>query len=517
MSFYTRGQTRRSLIDTVSFRALSQICTILGYVVLVRGMSKEDFGVFNLLYAFIPVVSTIASLGLEQTLRRYQPEYLQAGNRAGAAWLVRFVSSARFGTTVILLSLILLGWNQVAPIFKLTQYRAEFVLFCLLVILHFQAGILQISLASHMLQRFSVGATAILAAVKLAAYWVLWLHDALTLEHAIIADTVAYGATFAFVFCAYRIYCALATPRDEYRPDPIERRRLVRYGVFNNFNDAGTLILSSKSDSFFIAAIIDPLSVGIYAFYTRLSEMAQQLLPVRLFENVVQPIFFAVPTEEADQKLPRYFSLLLNLNLLMQWPILAYAIAYHAEIVQVVFGGKFIEQSWLLPVIVGFSTFNVISVPVTLVAQYEEKVQVILWSKLFGIYNVAAILALLPVAGVYGAAIASGSAQALKNLYIWWHVRDRATWTNARAAVLSSVALWGGVVGVCYLLKLGSIGSDILHLCLGVLVVCMGGLLHVRGPAISSDNRMLLASVLRGREARLLTVLGILRGAGRSR
>ena len=102
----------------------------------------------------------------------------------------------------------------------------------------------------------------------------------------------------------------------------------------------------------------------------------------------------------------------------MQWPLLAYVTAYHAEIVQVVFGGKFIEQSWLLPAIVAFATFNVIAVPVTLVAQYEEKVHVILWSKLFGIYNIIAILALLPVAGVYGAAIASGSAQVDEELCI---------------------------------------------------------------------------------------------------
>ena len=103
MSLYTRGRARRALIDTVTYRAMSQVATILGYVVMVRGMTKEDFGVFNLLYSFIPVISTFASLGLEQTLRRYQPEYLRAGNRSAAAWLVRFVASARFGTNVILL------------------------------------------------------------------------------------------------------------------------------------------------------------------------------------------------------------------------------------------------------------------------------------------------------------------------------------------------------------------------------------------------------------------------------
>ena len=127
MALYTRGRARRALIDTVAYRAISQVATILGYMVMVRAMTKEDFGVFNLLYSFIPVISTFASLGLEQTLRRYQPEYLRAGNRSAAAWLVRFVASARFGTNVILLSAILLGWNYVAPLFKLQPYRAEFV------------------------------------------------------------------------------------------------------------------------------------------------------------------------------------------------------------------------------------------------------------------------------------------------------------------------------------------------------------------------------------------------------
>ena len=164
-------------------------------------MTKEDFGVFNLLYAFIPVISTIASLGLEQTLRRYQPEYLRAGNTAGAAWLVRFVASARFGTNVILLSVILLGWNYVAPLFKLAPYRAEFMIFCLLVLLYFQAGILQISLAAHMLQRYSVGSMAMFAMVKL-----------LVVRPAVVAGCVHAGTRHYRGHCGIRRRLRLHVP-----------------------------------------------------------------------------------------------------------------------------------------------------------------------------------------------------------------------------------------------------------------------------------------------------------------
>ena len=64
------------------------------------------------------------------------------------------------------------------------------------------------------------------------------------------------------------------------------------------------------------------------------------------------------------------------------------AFAYHAQIVSVIFGGKFIEYSWLLPIIVGFATLNVIANPVSLVAEYEERPGIILSSKVFAIYNI---------------------------------------------------------------------------------------------------------------------------------
>ena len=172
----------------------------------------------------------------------------------------------------------------------------------------------------------------------------------------------------------------------------------------------------------------------------------------------------------------------MNLNLALQWPILAFATAYHAEIVHVVFGGKFVEDSWMLPIIAGFSTLNLVATPVTLVVQYEEKPGVLLISKVFGFYNVIALLVLLPLLGVYGAAIASGTAQAMKNAFIWWHVRHRARWTNAAAAILVSGALWGGVVLVCRAISSAIGAAPVVNLVVGAVVVVLASLLHCGDP-----------------------------------
>jgi O-antigen/teichoic acid export membrane protein len=511
MAIYNRSSARRSVFDTVIYRAASQVATVLSYILLVRAMPKEDFGVFNLLYAFIPVISTVASLGLEQTLRRYQPEYLAAGNKIAAAWLVRLVSGVRFGTSLLVIGGTLLAWNLVAPLVNLQPYRHEFALFSVLILIHFQVGILQLSLASRMLHRLSVGSMALLAYGKLIAYCLFYWFDYLDLVNAILADTAAYGLAYLSMRIFYNKNVPSIERLEGQLPTAEEKRRMLRYGFYNNFNDAGTLILSSKSDNFFIAAFIDPISVGIYSFYNRLVEMAAQMLPGRLFQNVIQPMFFAVERKYAKEKIPRYFSLLVNINFMIQWPLLAFSIIYHAELVTLVFGTKYVEYSSLLPLILVFSTLNLMATPVTLVAQYEEKSSAILTSKVFAIYNVVALLVLLPISGVYGATIASGSAQFFKTLFIWWFVRDQARWLNFRALATSSVVVWAGAIALGYGLKQYLHVPSIVHLILGGVICGLAELIYLRSPALSSSDRELLGNLMHGKEVGILRWLGIVR------
>jgi len=512
LTLYGKPQARRSVFDTVLFRAGGQFFTMLGYIVMVRVMSEHDFGVFNLLYTIIPVISTAASLGLEQTLRRYQPEYLQLANTAAAARLVRVVAGLRFVASVVVIGVILLTWNRFAPFFQLGPYRAEFALFGLLVLFHFQARVLQLALASHMMHRYSVGSMTVLAAGKLVAYGAFAAFGALTLETAILSDIFAYAVSYAVLHVIHRRHCSSPESRT-YRFAKSERKRMAKYAFIYNFNDAGSLALNLRAENFFIAAMMGPVAVGSYSFYSRLSQMASHILPVRMFENVVNPLIFSIRPEDARERLPRYFTALLNSSLLVQMPMLAFSVVYHHEIVAVLFGGKFIEDSLLLPVVMAFATANLIGSPVTLVAQYAEKASIILFSKMFAVYNIIALLVLIPRAGVFGAAVATGSAELMKNLYIWWHVRDSARWLNARGALGSALLYWGVFVLFAYALKRSVALPDLADIACGVVLVAVASLLYVRSQALSAGDRALFGSVLHGREARILRLLGFLRVA----
>jgi O-antigen/teichoic acid export membrane protein len=507
---YTRGRARRSLIDTVAFRVVSQIMTGLALIVQVRGMSEHDFGIYSLLYTFIPVIGTLLSLGLEQVMQRYQPEYLRAGNRVGAAWLVRVIASGRLATNILLIIVVLLCWKLVAPLFKLEDYRGMFAVFSFLILLQFQARILQLALGSHMMHRYSVGSMSTLSLVKLVAYTALYLLHRLTLEAAIFADMLAWGIAYVSLRLTYNRQCLVPEARGRYTPTGEERKRLVRYGLYNNFNDAGVFLLYSTMDNFFIAAYLDTVSVGIYSFYGRLRQLVVNALPAKQFENIVQPMFFSIPADQADRNIPRFFSFLLNMNLLLMWPALGFSIAYHHEVVQLVFHSKFIEKSWLLPVLMAFALLNVIDNPASVVAQYEEKAHILLLSKIFAAYNILAMFLLVPFLGIYGAALAGGSAQTLKNFFIWWHVRNRAVWINARAAVLSSIGLWGAAVAACYGLKVLVPLPALLQIVMGAIIFVITGLIFIRSPALSSSDRDILRSVTPDKAARIMQRVGFI-------
>ncbi|MEO7775099.1 MAG: hypothetical protein ABIT36_12835 [Steroidobacteraceae bacterium] len=511
MSLYSTQGARRSLFNTVIYRALSQISTVLSYVVLVRSTVEETFGVINLLYAIIPLISTIGSLGLDPVLRRFQPEFLQGGNLTKAAWLLRRVSSYRFLTNLAMIALILLLWPWVAPFFDLGPYRSQFAVFGVLILLHFQVLLLQYSMSSYMLHHFAVGSVAVLSVGKLVGYSLVAWFATLDLNAAIVVDLIAYSAAYLLLLRGF-----LLTQREARQAPPMplhdaqDARRMRRYAAYSYLNEAGSVLQYNETDRFFIAALMNSIAVASYAFYTRLMDMATSLIPQRLFDNLVQPLFFAIPPAEAAEKLPRYFSFLINFSLLYQLPLLTFAAVYHHDLVLVVFAGKYIEYSYLLPLTIFFATADwVFSSPIHLIAQYRERTGLIFRSQMLGVYLILAMLTLVPVLGLLGAVIASGTYHIVRNAFMWFKMRNDAIWKNWRASLVASALLWGTTAALCLALTHFTQWSPLVNLVVGALVCGTVALLFMRTSVISEADRRILANVFHGRETRALHLLGL--------
>jgi O-antigen/teichoic acid export membrane protein len=362
-----------------------------------------------------------------------------------------------------------------------------------------------------MMHQYSVGSVAATSVGKLLAYLAITVFGSLTLRWAILADIAAYGIGYLVLLVAH---CRIRTKTPQataFYLDRSERRRLTRYAVLNHLNDASSLLVYGQTDNFFIGAMLSPVAVATYAFYARLTEMINNLMPQKLFDNVIQPMFFAVPAVESQTRLSRYFTLLIDLNLALQLPAIAFVIVYHSELVQVFFAGKYLQYSSLFPLVLALSIVpGSMSVPISLVAQYHERAGLMLASELFGLYQFGAMLVLIPSFGLYGAALSTGTFHAFRNFWIWWQMRREVQWRNFKGVLSMGLLVWGSVVAICSLLRMYMPAVPaIVQLSLGAVICGMGALVFLRSSGISRSDREILANLMHGREARLLRWLGL--------
>src|SRR5690606_29705892 len=189
---YSKQRARRAVFHTLALRPPGQIATVIGYVLLVRLLSEAEYGIYNLFYALLPLLASGASFGLEHTLRRYQPEYLKAGEHRLADRLVRRIALLRLAATAVVLGLLYAFWADVAPIFRVGDYRSWFLGFAGVALTHFQCTVLTIALSSHLLQKYSMSVQAGFAVLKVVGYAVVGFGWGLDLWRVFWIDLAAY-------------------------------------------------------------------------------------------------------------------------------------------------------------------------------------------------------------------------------------------------------------------------------------------------------------------------------------
>ena len=459
-------QTTQAVKYTLIFKTLAQVCGIGATIFLVRALSEAQYGIYNLLYAVIGLLGTIASLGIGNTLQRYIPEYYQKGQFSLAARLVGATTLIRLLADTAILGVILLFWDHIAPTLKLTDHKFYFYLFFPVILLYQQRTIPDICLSSFFLHKYSKSIAAFFSIIKAGGYGVIILLGQ-HLYQVILVDLIANLT----VFCLLQTACILKIPqKGGGKHVPIkEKKRLLRYAIFYNFNDSGVGLLSAGFDNFIIVMFMDPVAVGAYAFCTMLSIQITSLLPLKYFKDVVKPLFFSVGTA-ADKKrnVTLFFQSLVKINAIFALPCFFFFLIYGDTFVTLLFKGKFITYTPVLSGILFFSFIN--TIPMGTMAQLKERADIILYSKVFAIYNLIADIFLIKWLGIWGAVLATGTAISAKNLFIWFFVKKSASFRGMELFFGKVIMFWSAVSTMAYLIKHGIFLSDAFQLFLGLFL-----------------------------------------------
>ncbi|CCK81827.1 lipopolysaccharide biosynthesis protein [Desulfobacula toluolica] len=443
-------KTTSAVKYTLIFKTLSQCCGLIATVLLVRALSEFDYGVYNLLYSVIGLIGTVLSLGIGDALLRYMPEYYNRGEFKIAHNLFKISCVIRMVADVAILGFILLLWQQIAPFLKITEYKSYFMLFTLIIVLHQQRNFLEIVLSSYFLHKYSKPIALLFAIIKAIGYGFIIIYDK-NLWHAIIIDLSAYLISFALLQILY--YNKI--PFSSGTIDSItsnEKKRVGKYALFYNFNNTGVGVLSANFDNFIIVMLLNPVAVGAYSFYVQINLQISSLLPLIYLRDVIKPAFFAIGTSLSQKdKLTQFFQSLVKINLFFAVPCCCFLFIFGDYISSIISNNKFVEYSSILCVMFFFSILN--SLPIATVAQLMEKADIVLYSKIFAVYNIVADLILIKFFGIWGAVFATGTATLSKNIFIWYFVRKEASFKGLELFMIKISLFWAAISVFIYSLS----------------------------------------------------------------
>jgi len=247
----------------------------------------------------------------------------------------------------------------------------------------------------------------------------------------LIGLLISESVSYIFLFVLLRIFYQKSIVKNpEEKKVDFPKKRIIRFGSFDFFNEMGAQILNKSTDYFVISAFLNPAAVGLYAFANRIIKQISHILPQSLFMNLIQPAFFTRYTQNNDSRtLNRSFNFLIKINTFFVMPLFVGIAVLGDKLIFLVFDAKYIEAHPLLIIFAAFLVINAFQFPLGLVVRSIERVEINLYSKIFAIYNLILDIIVVRPFGIIGIAIVTSTAVLFKNIFIFIFTR-RHTYLN---------------------------------------------------------------------------------------
>ena len=162
-----------------------------------------------------------------------------------------------------------------------------------------------------------------------------------------------------------------------------------------------------------------------------------------LLIDVIRPTFFSKYVESGSKEhLQEMFNLLLKIGAFSVFPLAAGIFVLGDKMIIHVFKPDYLPAIHILWVLAAFTAVNIFFQVTGLVLKALEQIQDLVYSKLFGVYNLIAALLVVQRFGVMGVVLVTCSAVLMKNAFLYFrmihHVPISVDWTGLLAIFINA-------------------------------------------------------------------------------
>jgi O-antigen/teichoic acid export membrane protein len=469
------SQIRKSGAYLAVGKFITPLVTFLITIYIVRMLSVEEFGIFNVLTAAMAYIGLFSSLGLPSIFQRFIPEFHAKNETGKIKKLVLHGSLFRTALAVFLILLIILFSDLSGRLFQIEGWLGYFQLFSFAILFFLEAELMGVVLTSLFLHKYYVISTIAYIVIRAGLLYYL-LSRGLALKGLLMGEVAMY-ALFLILLIIFYIARFSRKSRQEVGKDQTELpvRRLAKYGAYSYFNEMGVMVLNVSTDYFIISAFLGPVAVGIYAFANRVTMLLSRILPHALLQEVIQPSFFSKYVgSDSGKSLEKMGNLLVKVIAFFTVPMTFAIIVLGDKVIIHLFDPKYLSSLKVMWIVASFLAIRHFQAPLGLILQSLEKVNFLFYSKIFAVYNLILDLIVVQYWGVIGVALVTGSAVLFQNVFLYFAIKKSAGIRLSLKPILTVVANSLPMAAALYFLR-----GFITGLVPFAIVVVLGSLVYL--------------------------------------
>ena len=406
------GGTKWTLISNV----LSVPSRFAISIILVRYLSRQDYGTYRIVLDLSAAMIYLVSLGIQHSISRYVPEMLERRQFSSIVRMIGGMLGLRLVVNLILLTVLALSWRKLFEFFNLPLVLASSLSLILLYILlqrtvevfgeYFHTAYMDLRTQTI---HDSIKDIAFICGIVATGLWnwrlqgVLW-----TLVASELVGLAVYGSStlkHAFNLMKWQ-------DRESAEKTPLPIGRIVHYSGYNMLYTFSGLVVGVSIDSFIVAKFMGMDQVALYTFGLGLIMMVHSLNPLTFFKPIFNNIFIRKYTQTGDKTiLSRGMAFSVKLGLFIALPGLAGVCLLADPIIRYIYRPDYLIA---LPVIYLFAImflFRCLNIILTFVVNTLELVKYFTWLYIAGLIKLAAAIALTWLWGIVGMAIATCSVE----------------------------------------------------------------------------------------------------------
>lgn len=339
-------------------------------VLLVRGLGKEEYGVFALCKNFADVLVTLCGLGMNAAILRFVPELVVNRNKAGLIRLLWKSAALQLALTVVAVSVM----TPMTPLFD-RWFDTSFGPLILLTAVSV-GFILAKSWYNDVLTSLFLGKwVAILSFVQGISWaiflsWLVWASGA-SVFSVVVVELISI--TIAGILALVVLVRHLRGLRWKSPLQGIGRSRVLEMGLATTGGNFGRLLMMKYSETFFLGFHFGPSVVAVYDL-----GLTSTMLVITFIPMALQTIFSSGLAEAYVKDktcLPRLVASLYKVLILLSLPVAAFGV-FFAPTAVVLFYGE--EMRAAGPVASAFCVLHLlplIAIPMSMAIGALEKVR----------------------------------------------------------------------------------------------------------------------------------------------